>query len=232
MANKRQTKRAKWPTPNPLAMDEPQAPQVPAWLHRVREKLDSVSLDSAKKIFIERGFDAVVQMMNVLPSKSLEETAAASNDLLVLFSALRSPEMLPELEKYEPLASPYLKGLEARHNLLKEAGGLMSSEEVGKMLRLTRQAIDKRRINRKLIAIPQGQRGFGYPVCQFTPNGPLPGLDQMLSALGREDAWMQLLFLLTPNSRLFDRSPLDLLRTGKPAAVITAARTFGEHGTL
>ena len=145
--------------------------EIPAWLDRARTQLNLDPPDSAQKIFLERAFEAVIEISKNLPSKALEETAAQRNHLLVLFRALRSPELLPELERYEPLASPYLKGLEAQQELLKQAGGLMTAEEVAKMLRLTRQAVDKRRQGRKLIAIPRGRRGFGYPVCQFEAKG-------------------------------------------------------------
>lgn len=181
---------------------------------------------------MERAFQAVMEITRTLPSKALEETAAANSNFLVLFQALRNPEILSQLEEYEPLASPYLKGLEAQHALLDRAGGLMTSDEVAKVLRLTRQAVDKRRQAGKLIAIPQGQRGFGYPVCQFDAKGPLAGLEPTLKALAERDGWSQLTFLLSPNSLLKNRSPLDLLREGATESVINAASTFGEHGTV
>ncbi len=192
----------------------------------------SLPNDSGRKIFFERAIDAVIELTNTLPSRAIEKTAAAGTNLLVLLKALQSPEMLPELERHEPLASPYLKGLQAQQELLKQAGGLMPAEEAGSVLGLTRQAIDKRRLAGKLIAIPQGQRGFGYPACQFTSRGSVPGLDRMLLALGRSDAWMQLIFLLSPNSVLGNRSPLELLSEGQVSVVTSAASVFGEQGSL
>ena len=152
--------------------------------------------------------------------------------MLVLLKALQSPELLPELERYEPLASPYLKGIQAQQDLLREAGGLMSSSQVANLLRLSRQAVDKRRLANKLIAIPQGQHAFGYPACQFDDKGPLPGLEEVLSKLDTADAWMPLIFLLSPNATLGDQSPLQLLRLGKTAQVLNAASSFGNHGAL
>jgi len=135
--------------------------------------------------------------------------------------------MLISREPLEPLASPYLKGLQAQQDLLREAGGLMSSEEVASMLRLTRQAVDKRRQAGKLIAIPQGQRGFGYPVCQFDLKGSLLGLDKMLACLDGRDGWTQLTFLLSPHSTPDNRSPLHLMRQGLVATVCKCRRRFG-----
>src|ERR1700676_23925 len=132
--------------PNP-----PRVKEVPAWLDRIQ----SLPHDGARKIFLNRLVDAVVEMTQILPPKAIEKAAAASSNLQVLLMALRSPEMLPDLERHEPLASPYLRGLQAQQDLIKQAGGLISAEEAAGILRLTRQAIDKRRIAGRLIAIPQ-----------------------------------------------------------------------------
>ncbi|MBM3798109.1 MAG: hypothetical protein FJW31_29650, partial [Acidobacteria bacterium] len=72
--------------------------------------LRSVPRDPARNIFLERGFDAVLQITRVLPTQSIEQTAAADNNVMVLLRALQSPEILPELERIDPLASPYMRG--------------------------------------------------------------------------------------------------------------------------
>jgi hypothetical protein len=206
--------------------------QIPAWLDRIRARLHLTPQDAARKIFLERAFEAVIEITQTLPSSALEETAAAGNNVLVLLRALQSPEILPELERYEPLASPYLKGLRAQRELLQHAGGLMTSEDVAALVSVTRQAVDKRRQSNKLIAIPQGRRGFGYPICQFDSKGPLRGLEEMLDALHVSDGWMQLTFLLSPNADLENLSPLELLHAGRIPAVTEAASRFGDHGAL
>ena len=205
-------------------------PEIPAWLERVQARLRTVPHDPARTIFLERAFDAVVEITRALPLKSLEQTAAADNNVMVLFRALLSPQILSGLEQVEPLAAPYLRGWQAQQELLKLAGGTMTSEQVAQVLRLTRQAVDKRRNSGKLIAIPQGQHKFVYPACQFGERGPLMGLEEMLAGLGDRDAWMQLTFLLSPNSDLDGKSPHDLLRQGKSVPVVEAAARFGEQG--
>jgi hypothetical protein len=210
----------------------PMGDEIPAWLDRIRARLRSTRQDAVRKVFLERAFEAIIEITQTLPSSALEETVAAGNNVLVLLKALQSPEILPELERYEPLASPYLKGVEAQRELIKKAGGLMTSEEVANILGLTRQAVDKRRQSNKLIAIPQGQHGFGYPACQFDSRGPLHGLEEMLNSLQVSDGWMQLTYLLSCNADLENRSPLELLREGRNSAVAEAAGKFGEHGAL
>jgi hypothetical protein len=206
--------------------------ETPAWLDRIRERLRHTPINAPQKIFLERAFAAVIDITQRVSGASLEETAAAANNMLVLLKALQSPEVLPELERYEPLASPYLKGIQAQQDLLRDAGGLMTSAEVAALLRLTRQAVDKRRQSNKLIAIPQGLHGFGYPACQFNEKGPLPGLEELLIGLGTADPWTQLVFLLSPNSSLDDLTPLQLLRDGKRSELMQSGAIFGDQGAL
>jgi hypothetical protein len=206
--------------------------QTPAWMDRIQDRLKHTPLDSTRKIFLERAFAAVIDITQAVSGQSLEETASAANNMLVLLKALQSPELLPELERYEPLASPYLKGIQAQQELLRQAGGLMTVVEVAGLLGLTRQAVDKRRVSNKLIAIPQGKHGFGYPACQFNERGPLPGLEELLFKLDTADTWMKLIFLLSPNTTLGDRTPLQFLIEGKSAECVHAAMTFGKHGAL
>ena len=213
---------------DPASSHPPVTKEVPAFLDRIQH----LPLDSARKIFLNRLVDAAWEITEILPPKAIEKAAAANSNLQVLLMALRSPEMLPDLERHEPLASPYLRGLEAQQDLIRQAGGLISADEAARILRLTRQAIDKRRKAGTIIAIPQGQRGFGYPVCQFTTRGLLSGLDRLLLAMNGSDAWMQLTFLLSPNSALNNHTPLDLLSAGQIDDVINAASMFGDHGAL
>jgi hypothetical protein len=206
--------------------------EIPAWLDRIGVRLRQFPTHGTQKIFLERAFEAIIEITQTVSISSLEQTAAAGNNMLVLLRALQHPEVLPELERYEPLASPHLKGIQAQQELLHQAGGLMSSTQVAGLLRLTRQAVDKRRLFKKLIAIRQGQHGFGYPACQFNEKGSLPGLEEMLDKLESADSWMQLIFLVSPNAALSGRSPLDLLREGRIAEVQGAAAGFGNHGAL
>lgn len=229
MANKIR-KRVAGPTgPAPVAVAEE---GIPAWLDRVRLRLHATPQDPLRKVFLERAFDAVIKITQTLPASELEETAAAGSNFLVLLKALQNPEILCELERFEPLASPFLKGLEAQRELIKQSGGLLSSEEAGKVLGISRQAVDKRRQANKLVAIAQGQHGFGYPACQFDARGTLHGIEEMLAALHVSDGWAQLAWLLSPNTSLDGQSPVQQLRGGRADEVVEAAAAFGEHGAL
>jgi hypothetical protein len=55
-------------------------------------------------------------------------------------------------------------------------------------------------------------------------------MKDVLAALKAHDSWMQVSFMLSPNSRLANKKPLDLLRKGKLEKVLMAAAALSEHG--
>ena len=58
----------------------------------------------------------------------------------------------------------------------------------------------------------RGPTCYVYPSWQVTDGGTLKGLEEVLTDLKEHDSWMQIQFMLQPNSRLNDRTPLELLR--------------------
>ena len=97
---------------------------------------------------------------------------------------------------------------------------------------MSRQSVDKRRKQGKLLAVTTGKRGYLYPVWQFGDGGVLPGFEDILSALSDLDPWMKMIFMLGGNSFLDNRTPLELLREGHVEKILKAARAIGEQGAL
>jgi len=85
----------------------------------------------------------------------------------VLVSALQTEEALASIRARDPLAGARVRGLEAKRKLLEGEGGTISSAEAAKLLRVTRQAVDKRRKEGKLLGLEFGRKGFRYPTWQF-----------------------------------------------------------------
>jgi hypothetical protein len=102
---------------------------------------------------------------------------------------------------------------------------------VAEFLGITRQAVDKRRRERKLLAVPIGS-DFRYPVEQFADGEALPGLADVLAAVGLEGAWGTLDFLTATDAELDGATPLGWLKqhTGQLERVLRLARAQGEHG--
>jgi hypothetical protein len=99
---------------------------------------------------------------------------------------------------------------------------------VAKLLRITRQAVDKRRKEGKLLGLEFGRKGFRYPAWQFG----LQNVESVLAALRDRDSWEQLTFFLNPSPLLEDRSPLEVMQEGKRDVddVLRAASIHGEQG--
>jgi len=173
----------------------------------------------------------------------IERLAAQASDE-VLAAALEAPsdvgglarllsDLAPlgmQVETIDPFAEAIARSVEAKQELLHEAGGGWSSTRVATHLGMTRQAVDKRRKAGKLLALQSGRGDYLYPVCQFTGHGVLPGIERFLAACPPSGGWTRLDLLLTPAEEIGDRAPLQALRDGDVAAAVHAAEMFGEQG--
>jgi hypothetical protein len=179
-----------------------------------------------RDIFITRSLRAV-EGLKLLDEENLIEAVKAPTDYSVLVSALNTEQALAAVRDTDPLAGARLRGMDAKRRLLESEGGAISSVQAADILKVTRQAIDKRRKEGKLLALELGKRGYCYPSWQLG----LEGFEQVLAALKGRDFWEQLSFFLNPSALLEDRTPLQVLRDGKNLKeAIKAARSYGEHG--
>ena len=144
--------------------------------------------------------------------------------------ALFAPEMLSKLSAADPLVSARLRGLQAKRQLLSGEGEPLSSSDVGNILGISRQAVDKRRSQGQLIAVTLGKRrGYAYPLFQFVDGQVISGLVEVLTALISKDGWSQILFFLTGDIQLQGDRPIDQLKQGNIDAVVSAATNYGRQ---
>jgi hypothetical protein len=176
-----------------------------------------------------RAINAVLKFAD-LSEDSVVRATAAPTDLSVLLTALSSGELLNDLKSVEPLAPAFLRGIEAQRRLLDASGGTLTAEQAGSILGISRQAVEKRRKAHTLIGLTTGRHGYRYPAWQFTKSGVLPGLEDVLKALGPHDEWMQAAFFLGNNPRLGGRTPIETLAAGGVTRVLGAAQVYEEHG--
>ena len=181
-------------------------------------------------IFFSRGISALEELEQVLPTDLIDEASAAPTNFMVLLEALKARSLATEFAVNEPLATARLRGVERQHNLVEQSGGMLNGERVAKLLGISRQAVDKRRRQNRLIGLTQGRRGYAYPIWQFDNGQTLSNLEKVLDQLRKHDPWMQLTFFLNANDRLKGSSPLEMLRSGKVEPVLEAATSYGEHG--
>jgi hypothetical protein len=181
---------------------------------------------SVRDIFVTRSLRAV-EGLKSLDEANLVEAVKAPTDYSVLVRALNTEEALTSVENADPLAAARLRGIQAKRKLLESEGGAISSAQAAHLLKMTRQAVDKRRKEGKLLGLELGKRGYVYPAWQFG----LTGFGQVLSALGSQDFWESLSFFLNPSEVLEGQTPLEALtKKGDVEKVTRAAKTYGEHG--
>jgi len=102
------------------------------------------------------------------------------------------------------------RALAVREQLRDEAGGFHATAWVADHLKVSRQSVDKRRREGKLLAI-ETAHGYDFPACQFTADGVVPGLDEVLGVSAGGGFWETLAGLVTPAPALDDRSILRWL---------------------
>jgi hypothetical protein len=186
--------------------------------------------DPLRSVFARRALRSIRHMTEEASTEAIAAAAAAPTDTEAVVRALQQPETLAALAEADPLLPAKIRGLRERERLLSLEGGTWDAEAVARHLHLTRQGINRRRRTGTLLAIDVGRRGYRYPAWQFVSAGTLPGLESALEALRPHDPWMQLTFMVSPNVRLGNSTPLEMLRAGDRHKVIAAARAFGAPG--
>jgi hypothetical protein len=184
---------------------------------------------------LSRSLDAFVDLTSRVDRATLDSAAEAPTDVDALVTMLTAPASIDRLTETDPLADARLRWVRDRERLLHAEGRPLGLRAVGEILGVSRQAIAKARADGRLVAVPTRPHRFVYPSWQFGPSGPLRGLREIQQVLGDGDGdvWTLVAFILAPNSRLNDETPLSLLRRGHDhdvEAVLRAARAYGEHG--
>jgi hypothetical protein len=113
----------------------------------------------------------------------------------------------------DPEAVDLAREIEHRDKLMQRAGGMLSAEEAGHLLHIGRQAVDKRRRNKTLLAARQAGDWF-YPRAQFHEHEVIPGIPEIVRGLGASGPWVILEFILTSDSVLDGLSPREALLKG------------------
>lgn len=129
------------------------------------------------------------------------------------------------------LARAVMRGLETRQQLAEAEGGSLSSEEVARVLRISKTAVLKRLAAGRLLAWREERlQAARFPRWQFTEHGEvLAGFTEVLAILQQDerlDTWGKVLFFLQEKSGPGGRRPLDWLREGRLKEACRAARAY------
>lgn len=207
----------------------------PAVAERVRrvaaELLGSAAEDgSVRRVLLERVVDAVDRISHAVDDRQLRAVIDAESDttLLSTLSRLASLDSGP-VSATDPLAAARARGEQAKRDILVAQGDMLDVTEVAARLRIGVGEVEARRQRGLLLAIPLGDGSWGFPIWQFTGDGVLPGLEDVLRDLGTSGPWAQAAFFTGGDIRLNWQTPLEVLLRGEIAAVRRAAAAYGEQ---
>jgi hypothetical protein len=164
--------------------------------------------------FIRRTTHAIERLAEQADEATLIEAMTAPTDFGTLARVLSDFGAIgTAVAEIDPEAIDLAHEIEHRETLVRRAGGMFSVEEAGQLLHITRQAVDKRRRGRTLLAVRQGGDWL-YPRAQFHEHEAVPGLSDVVKAFGESGAWVTLEFLITTDSVLDDLTPREALLKG------------------
>ena len=143
------------------------------------------------RIFLRRSVKRLERLLSFSAATKALETALSSPTDIGGDASLLS-DLAPlgvDLSAVDPLVEAMARGVAIKQELLRAAGGGLSSQQVADALGITRQGVDKRRRRRGLLAVPSGSGEYLYPACQFTSDGVIRGLEAMLRAFQVRNPW-------------------------------------------
>jgi hypothetical protein len=192
------------------------------------------SAESARQVleqaFLKRSVKMLERVSSAASLESLKSALSAPTDVGGCASLLSDLAPLgADLFAADPFVDAMVRGAVIKRELLTSAGGGLTSNRVASALGITRQAVDKRRSRRALLAVPNGSGDYVYPACQFTSDGVVSGLEEVLRAFRIRNPWTQLSVLLAPAPALRGKTMLAALKSGAVETASALAASFGEQ---
>jgi hypothetical protein len=175
--------------------------------------------NSIRAAFLRRATSALERISANVPAKDLADALSAPTDAGSLAQLLSRSDMVgAAINDLDPLVPALARNVEHRQNLVERAGGTMSAEDAGRILGISRQAVDKRRRAGTLLAMREGS-DWRYPLCQLDQGEVIAGISDVVRGFAAAGPWIALDFLLASDTVLGGRTALQALRDGDREAV-------------
>ena len=192
------------------------------------------SADSAQQAlaqaFLRRSVKMLERVSSSASSEALKSALSSPTDVGGVATLLSDLAPLGvDLSAVDPFVEAMAQGAAIKQELLASGGGGLTSSQVARVLGITRQAVDKRRIRHALLAVPNGSGEYVYPACQFSADGVITGLENVLRAFKIRSPWTQLSVLLAPAPTLAGKTIVEALKSGALKRAIAVAASFGEQ---
>src|SRR6266700_2876549 len=143
--------------------------------------------------FLKRSVKMLERVSSSASSEALQSALSSPTDVGGVATLLSDLAPLAiDLSAVDPFVEAMARGAAITLELLTSGGGGLTSSQVAGAIGITRQAVDKRRGRRALLAVPNGSGEYLYPACQFSPDGVIPGLERVLHAFAIQSPWTRL----------------------------------------
>ena len=131
----------------------------------------------------------------------------------------------------QTMQQAFRRGDERRAAILRDPS-MLTGEAAAERLGVSRETINKRAQQGKLLALEFGKRGKRYPEWQFEDGVAGAALESVLKALGSVDAWQRFRFFSQAQVALGGRTPIEALRQRMAERVVREAEGWaaGEQG--
>lgn len=181
--------------------------------------------------FIRRTAHAIERLATQADEAILVEAMAAPTDFGTLARVLTDFGAIGRaVAEIDPDAVDLAREIEHREAVVRRAGGMLSAEDAGKLLRMSRQGVDKRRRSKALLAVRQGGDWL-YPRAQFHEHEAIPGLADVIRGFEASGPWVTLEFLVTEDDVLGGLTPREaLLKGGELRGRVTTLVSGQESG--
>jgi hypothetical protein len=182
-------------------------------------------------------FEGLAPKDEALGAALLAVIKAAGVDALEALRVLRAVSENITMTKVSPDSAferVRLRSLGADDELRDAEGGGLSDAEFAARLGLSsRETVRQYRQKGRIFAWLRDARSYRYPAWQIHRKELLPGLAEVLAVLRDKNLHPLSIisYFITPSDNLEDARPLDLLREGMVAEVLTDAKRYGEIGT-
>jgi hypothetical protein len=164
--------------------------------------------------FIKRSAHVIERLAERADEATLVEAMAAPTDFGTLARVLTDVGVIgTAVAELDPDALDLANEIDRRDKLVLRNGGMLSAEEAGQLLHIGRQAVDKRRRNKTLLAIRQAGDWF-YPRAQFHEHEVIPGIPEIIKGFETSGPWVTLEFVVTADAVLDGLTPREALLKG------------------
>ena len=167
-----------------------------------------------RNAFIKRSAHVIERLAERADEATLVEAMAAPTDFGTLARVLTDVGVIDAaVAELDPDALDLANEIDLREKLVQRNGGMLSAEEAGQLLHIGRQAVDKRRRNKTLLAIRQAGDWF-YPRAQFHEHEVIPGIPEIIKGFETSGPWVTLEFVVTADAVLDGLTPREALLKG------------------